>query len=68
MKCPYRTHIYIFRNSNGDETGRAVEFEQCYGNECPLYVPESKLSGGELTVSATCARADMEWHGKVVKT
>lgn len=66
MKCPYRTHIYIFRNSNDSETGRAVEFEQCYGNECPLYVPESK--SGELTISATCARADMEWDGKVVST
>lgn len=37
MKCPYRTHIYIFRNVNDSETGRTVEFEECYKEECPHY-------------------------------
>lgn len=37
MKCPYRTHIYIFRSVNDSETGRAVEFEDCYENACPHF-------------------------------
>ena len=38
------------------------DFAECYERECPLYIPEEKH--GELIISATCARADIEWNWK----
>lgn len=36
MKCPYRKHVYIFRDSKGT-TGSQTEYEECYKDECPHY-------------------------------
>lgn len=49
MKCPYRIDKSVA--SNG---GYIEDYAECYGNECPFYVPESKWS--RFTVSEACGR------------
>lgn len=67
MKCPYRKIIkHQTMGISSTDTIDIEEFAECYERDCPLYVPESK--SGEATISAACARSDMEWSGKVVNT
>lgn len=58
MKCPYRKHIYIFRDSKG-VSGSQTEYENCYGDKCPYY---DIYEGKEYCQKAE-AQADGRWKG-----
>ena len=67
MKCPYRKITkHQMCGISSTDTIDIEEFAECYDRDCPLYVPESKLASSEATVSESCARADLEWGGKVM--
>lgn len=54
MKCPYRKAVYIYRNSHDSETERHEEYEDCYKDDCPYYVPEKRWSN--FVTSEACGR------------
>lgn len=60
MKCPYRKTVVEL--NNGDLHGTDEWFADCYGEECPLYVPGQNYSGG-ISTSGYCRRAYNE-HNK----
>lgn len=41
MKCPYRIITKITPLSENAEPGETQEFADCYGAECPFYIPEN---------------------------
>lgn len=59
MKCPYRI-ISVDRIEPGDGIASPVtyqEFADCYGAECPWYMPEREVSRrSQLRVSEQCGR------------
>lgn len=59
MKCPYRKHVYIFRNSIDSVTGKGEEFEDCYGSECPHYDEYE----GKSYCTKVDAQRDGTWKG-----
>lgn len=43
MICPYRSYdSYETYPGGGDERIRHTRYEQCYLDECPLYIPGSR--------------------------
>ena len=60
MKCPYRKRIVDLKSVGLD--GTEEEFTECYGTECPLYIPEQSFSGGLKTLE-TCGKALGELRG-----
>jgi len=56
MKCPYRK---VTIEKIGYLGGTEEQFGDCYGTECPLYVPEKQFNGGIITPEY-CIRASQE--------
>lgn len=56
MKCPYRII------TNGHEYPKTEqEFAECYGAECPLYIPERKISSkSQVILPERCARPEID--------
>ena len=54
MKCPYRPITITTDNST------TTEFAECYGKECPWYIPEQTIKYNGLTQPETCQRCHME--------
>ena len=54
MKCPYRTITDTQKCGNREIT--TTDFEECYGTECPFYVPEKRYSYNIFTAEY-CGRA-----------
>lgn len=42
MKCPYRIITKTIPMCEELEPGEVQEFADCYGAECPFYIPENK--------------------------
>lgn len=63
MKCPYRI-ITTERVESVDGLAFPVtvqEFAECYGSECPFYIPEHEISRrSQLRVPEQCDRAVIE--------
>lgn len=59
MKCPYRI-ITTERVESKDGLASPVtvqEFAECYGTECPYYMPERVVSSrSQLTAPEQCGR------------
>lgn len=60
MKCPYRIIETVnWAGGIGPKgPGSGQEFAECYGGECPYYVPESKI--GTMTLQEHCRKVTIE--------
>ena len=70
MKCPYRINTIITPLSDNAKPGETQEFADCYGPECPFYIPEntrrSTPAPGEMRPGANRHidkhRRTNQWH------
>lgn len=55
MKCPYRVSTYkqIVKGCN-TEIFEKAEFEDCYGEDCPLYYDEGVCSRVQNEIEGDC--------------
>ena len=53
MKCPFRKQIQVV------DVTKNEYYMECYGEECPYYVPERQFSYG-LTTQPYCNRVELK--------
>ena len=53
MKCPYRPITKTEDNST------TIEFAECYGNECPWYLPARTINNDKM-IHEDCQRCHTE--------